>query len=75
MSFGVRTMRRELGGKGVHFIFQAILNTVQFFRKQLVSFGHELELVLKILSENADMVLKVLVDFFSVLSKFGINDA
>jgi len=75
VSFGVRTMRCELGGDGVHFILQAILNTVQLFRKHLVSFSHELELVLKILGENADMVLKVLIDVFSVLYKLGINDA
>jgi cell division FtsZ-interacting protein ZapD len=58
-------MRRKVGYDGGHCIFDftdPALHAVHFLREHLVPFRDQLQLVLKILGENADLRAKIVFD-------------
>jgi hypothetical protein len=55
VSFGVRPMRGNVRCDGVDFIVDVTVHAVHLFREHLMPFRDQLQLVLKIFGQNADL--------------------
>jgi hypothetical protein len=83
MRLGIRTVSGKIGGNGVDFSFDTLkpsfnatesrVHTVDFFGKHLVTFDDNIQLMLKILRQHADMMFKVIRRYTDMMLEHSLD--